>query len=387
LKIEKISIIETYIPFKIIFKHFLKSSKDVKSIIIRIQLSSGVIGYGEAVPREYVTGENTASIKKNLERIIPDLLSIKFSSIEEIISYLKNFRDKYDFLKERDLCVQCCLELALLDAIGKYENKSVISYLGEQKKNKIEYSAVVTADTPIIVKQLLKRFKNVGLRQYKLKVGKSHKKDIENIALCREIVGEKLELRVDANASWTLDQAKCYLDGFSKYGIISCEQPLPVNYRSDYPKLFSYLKGKMHISLDESLCSYNDAKWFIDNYGADLFNLRISKCGGLFNTQKILNLARENNIHCQLGAQVGETSLLSNAGRILACHAGDLLFHEGSFGTNLLARDLTKKPTSFGQNGLGTFNSSLPGLGVNVDDNLLNKISINETNYISSDYV
>ena len=70
-----------------------------------------------------------------------------------------------------------------------------------------------------------------------------------------------------------------------------------------------------------------------------------------------------------MGSQVGETSILSRAGQILAsCMPAPLIHHEGAYGTMLLAYDLTPNPIMFGKGGvLGAQGQSLPGLGISVD--------------------
>jgi L-alanine-DL-glutamate epimerase-like enolase superfamily enzyme len=133
----------------------------------------------------------------------------------------------------------------------------------------------------------------------------------------------------------------------------------------------------MDLCIDESLCTIADGLWMAEHRGATIFNLRISKNGGLINALRLYNIAKKAGIRCQLGAQVGETSLLSSAGRILAVVTGDLVFHEGSFGTLLLSFDLTRQPIVFSNAGIGTADvvTRERGLGVNVDQELLNKMT------------
>ena len=80
-------------------------------------------------------------------------------------------------------------------------------------------------------------------------------------------------------------------------------------------------------------------------------------------------------LRVQVGAQVGETSLLSAAGRHLALHLPAVEYVEGSFGTHLLSEDITPDPVMFGYEGRGE--SFLhPGLGVAVDDQALERIAV-----------
>ena len=53
----------------------------------------------------------------------------------------------------------------------------------------------------------------------------------------------------------------------------------------------------------------------------------------------------------QLGSQVGETAILSAAGRHLAAAPPELTFVEGSFGTLLLTEDVTVESVRFGHKG------------------------------------
>ncbi|HLE12724.1 MAG: hypothetical protein A2504_09770 [Bdellovibrionales bacterium RIFOXYD12_FULL_39_22] len=384
MKIKSLKLRQTNIPFVLVFKHALKSRSEVDGLIVELETENNIVGYGEALPREYVTGETTESVTGHLiNTIFPKMRGMEFNNIDDVLYFLDNFYDIFDSLTEYDLCVKAATELALLDAYGKENKKSVLnlcsSACGLTPKNEIVYSGVVSADTPIIVKQILKQYQKTGITQIKLKVGKDLEHDIKNIELSREIIGKNVEIRADANEAWDLASAKKNLPILAEMGVVSIEQPMPKTSRDDYPKLMEFLRGKIEVCIDESLCSIGDAKWMIENGGASLFNLRISKNGGLSNALKIFAMAKSNGIKCQLGAQVGETSLLSSAGRILAALCGNFLFHEGSFGTHLLSYDLTKNPLSFGSGGIGDLSylnlTDSMGLGIKVEGKLLDKMT------------
>ncbi len=367
------------IPFIVVFKHFLKSRSEVESVIVEIQLDSGEIGYGEAVPRDYVTGETIKSVRANLlNTVFPKANGLQFRDSDEVISFLADFEIHFKELGPKDLCVRTAFELALLDAIGKRENKSLLEKFGGNKSDKIIYSGIISAEKPIVVKQFLKKFKKWDMNQIKLKVGKDLKLDLKNIKKVRKILGDNASIRVDANGGLDLTSTREIFPKYIELGVVSVEQPLPAVRRKDYIELMKIADGRIDICLDESLCSMEDAQWFIDSRGATLFNMRISKNGGILNSLKIYQKAKDAGIKCQLGAQVGETSLLSSAGRIFAALTGDLMFHEGSYGTRLLAYDLTKNPLFFEKDGIGTLDifDELPGIGVNVDRALLEKMTV-----------
>jgi L-alanine-DL-glutamate epimerase-like enolase superfamily enzyme len=375
MKITRTKVRKINIPFRVSFKHALNASSEVFSVILEIH-SEKDIGYGECVPRDYVTGETVDSVLAALhQHILPKLQEKVFHGFSEVESFLRNWDEFFPMLK-KDLCARTVTELALLDLIGKTEDKNIVDLLGGAQTDKIIYSGVVSAENTEVVEQTLKKFNEFGLKQIKMKVGRDLQTDLDNIRLAHEIMGEKVQIRVDANAAWDLATAKKNLLLMADLGVFSCEQPMHAS--ENYQALFFHLKDKIHISLDESLCSIEDGQKIIQHNEGDIFNLRVSKNGGLLNCLELHRMAKLSGLNCQLGAQVGETSLLSAAGRLLALLTGDLLFHEGSFGLLLLESDLTQDVMQFGAAGVGPLDFlKKPGLGVVIDATKLDAITEN----------
>ena len=127
---------------------------------------------------------------------------------------------------------------------------------------------------------------------------------------------------------------------------------------------------------DESVVTYNDAKNLIEHNACDYFNLRISKCGGLYRSLAIAHLAEQENVKLQLGCLVGETAILSAAGRHIAAYLSNIQFIEGSYSTLLLEEDIAKEEIVFGNEGKAPVLTG-HGLGVNIQKEILNKYSKN----------
>lgn len=378
MKIKQCRIRLLHIPFMVAFKHSSKTRSDVDTILVELELESGVIGYGEALPRDYVTGETIDSVKNGLlNKVFPTVTGMAFPKLEDAITLLENFESIIPEIEPHELCVKTAFELALLDAVGKELNIPVVDMFGGPKQETIQYSGIVSAENPAVVEQFLKQYKKIGMNAIKLKVGTHPDRDLENVKIAREIMGPDASIRVDANEAWTLEQAKTQLDSLMAFNIESVEQPMPAKNKEDYPELLAYLDNRIKISLDESLCSYDDATWMAEHKGGSMFNLRVSKNGGLVNTLKLHRLAEEYGIQCQLGAQVGETSLLTSAGLTLASLVGNCVYHEGAFGTHLLSKDIVDEPVQFGKLGQLDIKKirQLPGLGVQVNTQELESLT------------
>ena len=82
-------------------------------------------------------------------------------------------------------------------------------------------------------------------------------------------------------------------------------------------------------------------------------NIRVSKMGGLLRSLDVVAAARQAGLGIIVGAQVGETSLLTRAALTVAQAAGPaLVAQEGAFGTHLLQRDVCDPPVMFGAGGV-----------------------------------
>jgi L-alanine-DL-glutamate epimerase-like enolase superfamily enzyme len=380
MKLREFVIREIAIPFRTNFKHALATRKKTSAVIFEIVGADGVRGYGEAAPRKYVTGESVPSTMGALERAAEKLSHLELNPAQDVSAKLT----AWDAVSKADLhhapSAQCAVELALLDLFGKLLEKPVIDLLGPQQTTRIFYSGVLSKGPPHEAPPILKGMQAIGLKQVKIKVGRDLKSDLERVKLSQSILGEDIELRIDANGAWSVKEAVEKIKRFGDCGIRIVEQPLPADHREDYPLLKKKIDPGIDIILDEGICTLEDARWFVQNQGASGFSLKVSKHGGLRNTLAIYQLASANGFVCQLGCHVGETSILTAAGRIFAGLAQRLTAYEGAYGHLLLTRDIVENPLQFGPCGeydLGDLTTS-PGLGIQIDPFLLDKASISE---------
>jgi muconate cycloisomerase len=77
----------------------------------------------------------------------------------------------------------------------------------------------------------------------------------------------------------------------------------------------------------------------------------------------------------QLGCQIGETGILSAAGRHFACSIRDVRYLEGSYDRHLVRNRLTVEDLTFGWKGKARAIVG-PGLGVTVDRDQLERSTV-----------
>jgi len=211
--------------------------------------------------------------------------------------------------------------------------------------------------------------------QIKVKVGIEGYDDARRLRSVRSLALPESDLRVDANEAWAPDSVVGKIAQLEPYGITSVEQPVA----HEHVDFLAQIRKEVHvpIMLDESLCSMLDARRARDEGLCDLFNLRLSKCGGFLRTLRLAQFARKNHFGYQLGCQVGETALLSAAGRHFAASVGGIRYLEGSYDRHLVREPLGKDDITFGYGGWAPALAG-PGLGVTVDPQALERVTIHK---------
>jgi len=373
MKIVSACIYALNIPFVESFGHNLHERKNSDSIIVKLTMDSGVSGYGEGVPRPYVTGETQkSSIEHIKNKLLPRIIGADLSdiTIHTALSYINERLSVYnDHDKIKWNASSCAVELAFIDCLFRSNNASVTTVLPAQVQE-VTYSAVISTGSIDKVERIAQQCKSAGFNYIKLKV--SQAEDIEKVALVRSIMGKTASIRLDANCAFSTKTAIRFLDAVEQYTIECIEQPLPREDIADLADL--RMNSPVALMADESIVTITDARELIEEKSVDYFNLRISKCGGLFNPLAIAQLAQSAEIGLQVGCQVGETAILSAAGRHFAAHLKDVRFIEGSYGTHLLTDDISKEDITFGVGGKASILKGV-GLGIKVQEHLLERFA------------
>jgi muconate cycloisomerase len=351
-------------------KHNLATHEGSDNIVLGVTTKDGITGFGEGVPRVFVTGEVLSDSLVFLREVLaPAILARDFSSPQALVTALANLYQHAQ--AQRHPAAFCALETALLDAAGLTWNMPMAELIGPKLRTTLEYSAVIPMLAPEKMSQLFQLVKGIGMHFIKLKVGTDS--DLETLRLARDELGDEVDIRVDANSAWTPSEAVACLKEMQPYRISAVEQPVA---KSDFAGMKQVSEAvQIPVIADESLCNEDDARRLIELKACQGFNIRLSKCGGLGTATRIRQMAEKAGVFCQLGCQVGETSILSAAGRHFALTVPHLSYVEGSYSPYLLARDVVVNPVVFNGGGMASELSG-PGLGIEVLTSALDELAV-----------
>jgi len=367
------------IPFVETFSHSASERRCTESIVVRVRDAEGVEGVGEGAPRAYVTGETMDSMLGHLaqqlwprvvERVLPDVGAAVSAMAPDVASLHALAASIPDIPLQGAIAAhasRAALELAIVDCALRRVRRSLGTLLPARRR-RVTYSGIITAGPLETVVGHAKRMRVVGFRHVKLKVGFDD--DVARVRAAREALGPEVSLRLDANGAWKPDHAVDVLNAVADFDVAAVEQPLARGGAGELARLRA--ATAVPLMADESLVTLADAEELIAAGAVDFFNVRVSKCGGLARSIAIAARAVDAGIGVQVGCQVGETAILSAAGRHLAAGLPAVTFVEGAFGTLLLTEDVSLESVRFGHGGEAALLTG-DGLGVTVVEERLRR--------------
>ncbi len=365
------------LPFRKPFEHAAAQRSSSNSLFLRCTTDTGAFGFGESLPRDYVTGESRTSAFQMLrDDILPRLLEHRFASMQELETFLHHCDGQTPGWVAADVpqtAAWSTVDLALLDAFGKVFDARALSGVPTARPGLFRYSGALssTENGWRLVKSALKQ-RLFGIRQIKLKV--DNPEDVKAVRLLRRVFGRNFDVRVDANMAWTTEQAIEIMRAMARYGVSSFEQPIPAENIDGLARLM--VETRQSVMVDESLNTRDSLQRLIAAKACSAVNVRISKCGGLVAAFNRAREALSAGLILQLGCQVGESSLLSAAHLRLAQTVQPVTYAEGCFGLFLLREDPAAPLLQFGYGGRPPQLPESPGLGVTLDENILRRWTV-----------
>lgn len=353
MKIDQLTAFHVRIPLRKPIRHASHVRTETDNVVVCCVLQDGTLGFGEGVPREYVTGETIESVLDHLVQSNVKTQLGKCESFAEVLEMAERFQLRPvpgDDRRCQGNAARCAVELSILDAYGRYFGEpltNVTKHLAPELYSFVpwaRYSGAITSAKGFKARLAAWKMRIFRFHQIKIKVGIEGHDDVKRVKSIRRRVG-KMDLRIDANEAWNPDEVVERIRELEPFQISSVEQPVAHEQVQSLKEAREQVQTP--IMLDESLCSKVDAERAIENGTCDLFNLRLSKCGGFIPTLRLAQLARKHDLGYQLGCQVGETAILSAVGRHFACSVSGLRYVEGSYDRHLVEEALGTEDITF----------------------------------------
>lgn len=299
------------VPLRTPFKTALRTVESVEDVIVELHTDTGAVGYGEAPPTGVITGDTTGSIIGAVHEHIKKVL---------VGREVDEFEDR---MKDLNHCIvkntsaKAAVDMALWDLYGQSYQIPVYKLLGGSRKQIIT-DITVSVNSPEEMAEDAKKAVKRGYECLKIKVGSNPSLDVTRLMAVRKTVGDQIRIRIDANQAWSPKQAVKLLNQMQENGldIEFVEQPVKAH---DFEGM-KYVTEHSYVPVlaDESVFSPEDALKIMQMGAADLINIKLMKCGGIYNALKILSAAEVYGVECMIGCML-EAKVSVNAAVHLAC--------------------------------------------------------------------
>ncbi len=193
------------------------------------------------------------------------------------------------------------IDLALHDYLSRKQGVPLYAALGLTRPEPKTSSFTISVDTPQFMAAEALRVDKFPV--IKLKFA-GDDQDMERLEAVRAARPEA-HLLVDANAGWSLNQAKNYLKILEKFDVELLEQPLGISEFREMGDLQALTS--IPIFADESVRTLQDVK-ALQEAGVRGVNIKLMKVGGLTPALEMIRWAKDKNMKIMLGCMI-ETSI------------------------------------------------------------------------------
>lgn len=280
----------------------LGTSYAAENLLVCVHTSDGLNGLGEGSPLPTINGE-TQDIALDAARALAGLLIGRDAS--DIEGAARAMSAALPF----NTSAKCALDCALYDLLGKRAGLPLYALLGGTNR-RIRTDLTISITPPDEIAAKAEAIAGRGFRMIKLKLGTNRRDDVARVRNVRAAVGPGVSLSVDANQGWSTATALAVLNDIAPYDVEHCEQPV---VKWDYVALKAVRDASpIPIVADEACFDHHDASRLARERAADMFNIKLSKSGGLHTALKIAAVAEAAGLTCMVGcmleAKIGITA-------------------------------------------------------------------------------
>lgn len=324
-----------------IFKYSLpfnkpfQSAKDIvtdrEGLILSIQ-EKDVCAFGEISPLPSFSKETLSEALSEIVLHKDDLLS--FVTIGDA-------ETAYGLLNSLNLCasVEFGMDMLRHDYLAQKERQSWFQLFNTPFQEQIEINAVIGSSQNNNALNLFHKLLDAGYTTFKIKVGIDEQRELELLSLIR-LERKDIKIRLDANASWSVDKAIQWSESFAEYDIEYIEQPV-----ASIREMKEVVKhSKIKIAADESVRTYDEARQIIEEQAAHILTIKPMLFGHFNRLSVTKELADTHGIGLVLTSAL-ESSIGIKMCSILACFYGTNFMAHGFSTDSLFSKSLLREST------------------------------------------
>ena len=297
MKITGYSVREEDIVLKTPFVTSKRRIDVIRDYVLTLETDEGTVGYGACAPTPVITGDTVGSILYALNEILCPAL-VGRTVDEELLPFVQS-------LLFHNSSAKAACDIAIYDLLAKSKKQPLYAYLGASAETKrLVTDATVSLGSPESMTAETRTHLGAGFSTLKVKLGGKREDDKARIDALAAIIPKNIVVRLDANQGWSVEDAVelCAYAEQSGLNIDLVEQPV---HFEDIEGMATVTKSTaLKILADESVFNSAEARRIIKMGAADMLNIKLMKCGGIYEALKIKALATDAGMDCMLGCMM-----------------------------------------------------------------------------------
>lgn len=218
-------------------------------LLLKLYSAEGHTAWGEAAPLPGFSRESLEACERSLVDAAQSLLKLDGHGGDGALGKLPAFQST-----TAHSAAYFAVESAWRHLAALGQGKAPWQMGRPDRSEQLLLNALLTGDRPTIRSQA-ERAAALGYRAVKLKVGREHMADdLQLVRMVREIIGPDIELRLDANQAWNLEDAILFGKAVREWDIAYVEEPCASPF--DLPS-FHEVTGVPY-AVDESIQTLHD---------------------------------------------------------------------------------------------------------------------------------
>lgn len=262
------------------------------SVLVRIETDDGIVGWGEAHH-----GRAPGAIARLIDSTMRELIiNHDALDINGVWSKVYKMQISSHGMGAASVLALSGIDLALWDIRSQVMRQPLYRLLGGGPRKIKAYAGGIALgwqDPNSLAEEALGHIAD-GYRALKLRVGDTAEKDISRVQAVRKAVGSEIDLLVDANTNYTLQDIRKVMPSFDEAGITWLEEPFPPQDRKAYG--LARTLGRVPFAAGENHYTRYEFATLLDDGDVQFIQPDLSKAGGVTESLRIAAMASANKL-------------------------------------------------------------------------------------------
>ena len=328
-----------------------------RSAVVRLTAADGAVGLGNIDPSP---GYSVETIEQSLlalrDRLAPCVLGLDAGNPHAVLRAMNETLAGY-------LDAKAAVEMACIDMTCRSLGIAVHRYLGGALVREVRFNAWIGIVPPETAAAEARTWFDRGFRSAKVKVGGGIQADRDRLRAVREAVGSGMQLRADANAGYSVEDAVALGRLLEPLDLQLLEQPVAAGDLHGMARVRRSIG--IPVMADESITDHASLVDAIRADCADIVKLKVMKQGGFLRCRRMLETAGAAGMRAVIGHGFG-LGINTVAEIMLAATSDAVLEGLECVGPLKTADDIVTRKLDLADGRLDLPGG--PGLGVELDE-------------------